>query len=253
MKVFTRIIAGIGILLIATGIVGVVTKNNDVSKNIYNDVRSISNINNKVYINGNTYRGMMSGGFRSNRYNQVDYNGEKLLLENLEENVERYISQYNTKLKISDVFIYENSDYYYSIIEEETGKGAMELLVNQYTGDVYPEFGPNMMWNLKYGMHYSVGRGMRGNRGMMSGNYNFNYGYYNDDYDENNDITKEEAYTIVSEYVGRSLKNVIISKDAHEFYGYYTFYLEENGVIVGILSINGFTGDIWCNDWSGEL
>jgi hypothetical protein len=29
----------------------------------------------------------------------------------------------------------------------------MELLVNPYTKEVIPEYGPNMMWNLKYGMH----------------------------------------------------------------------------------------------------
>lgn len=248
MKVFARIIAAMGIILIAAGIFGAVTKKNDSSKKIYNGERSISNTNNKAYRNRNTYRGMMSGGFRSN---QVDYTREKLTLKGLEENVERYISQYNTKLKISDVFVYENSDYYYSIIEEETGRGAMELLVNPYTGEVYPEFGPSMMWNLKYGMHYSRGRGMMGHGGMMRGNYS--YGYYNNDFDENNDITKEEAYTIGNKYVDKIFKNIIISKDSHEFYGYYTFHLEQDGVTVGMLSVNGFTGDVWYHDWHGEL
>ncbi|GAA0178287.1 hypothetical protein SH2C18_13640 [Clostridium sediminicola] len=251
MKVFVRIITGMGIILIATGIFGVITKNNDSSKKIYNGERSISNTNNKAYRNGNTYRGMMSGEFRSNYYNEVDYDGEKLTLKDLEENINRYVSQYNTKLKISDVFVYENSDYYYSIIEEKTGRGAMELLVNPYTGVVYPEFGPNMMWNLKYGMHYNSGRGMMGHGGMRRGNYN--YGYYNNDFDENNDITKEDAYTIGNKYVDKIFENITISKDSHEFYGYYTFHLEKDGVTVGMLSVNGFTGDVWYHDWHGEL
>jgi hypothetical protein len=30
--------------------------------------------------------------------------------------------------------------------------GAMELLVDKSSGAIFPEYGPNMMWNLKYGI-----------------------------------------------------------------------------------------------------
>ena len=92
--------------------------------------------------------------------------GAKIDMEDLEHGVSSYIGEYEEELVISDIFVFENSDYYFSIMEEDTGMGAMELLVNPYTGEIYPEFGPNMMWNLKYGMHGSGGRGMMG-RGMM--------------------------------------------------------------------------------------
>jgi hypothetical protein len=45
--------------------------------------------------------------------------------------------------------------------------GAMELLIDKPYGTVYPEPGPNMMWNAKYGM--MAGRGYRGMMGPGGG------------------------------------------------------------------------------------
>src|SRR3990170_8768495 len=47
----------------------------------------------------------------------------------------------------------EFSNNFYVIVQEKsTGINAFELLVDRYTGRVMPEYGPNMMWNTKYGM-----------------------------------------------------------------------------------------------------
>jgi hypothetical protein len=51
-------------------------------------------------------------------------------------------------------------------MKKDTGTGAMELLINKPSGQVYPEPGPNMMWNTKYGMMFGSG----GYGGMMSPN-----------------------------------------------------------------------------------
>jgi hypothetical protein len=79
--------------------------------------------------------------------------------------VKDYINKYDKDLEIADVFIYSDTDYYFSIVEQDTGMGAMELLVNPYTGTVYQEYGPNMMWNMKYGMMEN--QNMMGYDGMM--------------------------------------------------------------------------------------
>ena len=42
----------------------------------------------------------------------------------------------------------------------------MELLLDYASGDVYPEIGPNHMWNLKYGM---MGGGRNGAFGCRMG------------------------------------------------------------------------------------
>jgi hypothetical protein len=62
------------------------------------------------------------------------------------------------------------NNYYAEVKEKDTGIGAMELLINRPGSRVYPEPGPNMMWNTKYGMMSgNGGRGMMGpnGQGMM--------------------------------------------------------------------------------------
>jgi hypothetical protein len=54
------------------------------------------------------------------------------------------------------------NNFYIQVNEESTGKGTFELLINKQTGSIYPEMGPNMMWNTKYGMMRS---------GILSGIY----------------------------------------------------------------------------------
>lgn len=194
---------------------------------------------------------MMSGMHQSYAFSNNSNRGEKIDVEQLKQNVKEYISQYNNTLEISDVFIYDKSDYYFSIIEEETGRGAMELLVNPYTGAVYPEFGPNMMWDLKYGMHkqnnYAVMGGMRGSYGRYD-----DYSY--SELDEVNELTRIEAYAYGSEYILNNIsETALLSEDAHAFYGYYTFHIEEANKTIGMLSVNGYSGDVWYHDWHGEL
>ena len=142
----------------------------------------------------------------------------------------------------------------------------MELLVNPYTKEVFPEFGPNMMWNLKYGMHNNggmMGRGMMGNQrfgnrsGMMSGRGIFDNSYDDDDYNSNftedNEIDNEEAYTIGEAYLMKNNNEFTLGEAYHAFYGYYTFHVEKDEKPVGMMSINGFTGQVWYHDWHGEL
>jgi hypothetical protein len=218
---------------------------------------------------------MMTGGYG---FDTNTNNGEKYDLDILTEEVESYISQYDEDLIIDDIFIFEDSEYYYSIIEENTGRGAMELLVNPYTKTVLPEYGPNMMWNLKYGMHYSGGMmscsGMMGNQGYssrsgMMGSHGFNgrsgmmgggmmgNSYAEDYFDssaiENNELNSEEAYNEGMDYLNRRSETLTLGNEYHEFYGYYTFHVEENGEPVGMLSVNGITGDVWYHDWHGVL
>jgi len=57
----------------------------------------------------------------------------------------------NKKLKIDEIMEFEDN-LYVLVKESDTDKGAFELLVDPFTGALRPEFGPNMMWNLKYGM-----------------------------------------------------------------------------------------------------
>jgi len=136
MKKITIILLMVSLIFASSGILGT---------NSYASMMNSSQ-------NGNYLHGGMMGGAYGQNTNLSNNTGDKLDLSVLKQNVEQYISNYNEELMIGDIFIYEDTDYYFSIMESDTGRGAMELLVNPYTGNVYPEFGPNMMWNLKYSM-----------------------------------------------------------------------------------------------------
>ena len=43
-------------------------------------------------------------------------------------------------------------NYYGQLKERATGRGAIQVLVDRYTGRAMPGMGPNMTWNNKYGM-----------------------------------------------------------------------------------------------------
>src|SRR4030067_1546295 len=77
----------------------------------------------------------------------------------------------NPDLAIDEVEEY-TQNFYVLFYEKSTGIGAFEIIIDKYTGTIYPEMGPNMMWNTKYGMMSGItGGGMMGG-GMMGG-----YGY----------------------------------------------------------------------------
>lgn len=197
-------------------------------------------------------RGMMSRWF--NLYNRQNYsNKSKLSVDQIRNAVENYIQGYDNNLEISDIFIYKDSDYYVSIEEKDTGKGAMELLINPYTGYVYPEYGPNMMWNEKYGMHGSRGYGMMGPGMMGNTRWNRSYQNYQNEY-KAKQISREEAVKNADEYVkGNVDKDFSVSNQGHEFYGYYTFHVNKNKKTIGMLSVNYYTGDVWYHNWHGQL
>lgn len=200
-----------------------------------------SNINYQSY--GPSYYG-------SNQYNK----GEKLSVDQIKTDVNDYIKGYGNNLEISDIFVYKDTDYYASIEEKDTGKGAMELLVNPYSGQVYPEHGPNMMWNEKYSTGGGYGMMGNGRYNMMGDPSRYNYYNYYDNGASNKKISSDEAVKIADQYVKDKLQNdFTVLGNGHEFYGYYTFHITKSDNIAGMLSVNYYTGDVWYHDWHGVL
>ena len=96
----------------------------------------------------------MMGGFQSN--NTV--NVKPLTIDQATQAVEGYLKDLNNSdLELKEIMIFDNNAYA-RITEKSTGIGAMELLVDPSSLAVFPEYGPNMMWNLKYGHMSGNGR-----------------------------------------------------------------------------------------------
>jgi len=199
---------------------------------------------NGSYNQGYNNVGMMGKWFSSNR-NQF-YNTEKLTIDQIKLEVNNNIQRYASDLEVSDIFVYKDTDYYVSIKEKDTGRGAMEILVNPYTGQTYPEYGPNIVWNEKYDM--------RNGYGMMGGTARNNYSRYSYSRGASERVNKEEAVKAADEYVKSNIsKELSVSGTGYEFYGYYTFHINNDNKIVGMISVNYYTGEVWYHNWHGEL
>lgn len=145
----------------------------------------------------------------------------------------KYLEENNlSNLEISEIMEF-SQNFYIEILEKDTGIGAMELLVDKSSGAIFPEYGPNMMWNLKYGMH---------SRMSLSRS------------STNMPIEEDEALDIAGKYLAKLNTGESAGSDIVKFYGYYTIHTEaENGEVSGMLSINGFTGQVWYHNWHGAF
>ncbi|MGD2201345.1 MAG: hypothetical protein PVJ38_06935, partial [Candidatus Bathyarchaeota archaeon] len=72
-------------------------------------------------------------------------------LDRAERIAERYLESLNDPdLAIGEIMEFEYN-HYVVYNEKSTGIGAFEMLIDKGSGRIFPEYGPNMMWNTKYG------------------------------------------------------------------------------------------------------
>jgi hypothetical protein len=165
----------------------------------------------------------------------------------------------------SDIALHEVEEYQYnfyaSYYEKSTGRFAFQMLIwkpgstsmygmissmtggtGMMVGVVMPEPGPNMMWNTKYaamnGMMGSniMGGGMMGSQGQATS--------------ASMTVSPEQAKTIAQQYLDTSLAGKTAG-DADSYYGYYTIDVLSGGYTYGMISVNGYTGQVWYHSWHG--
>lgn len=180
-----------------------------------------------------------------------------------------YLNQLGNKdLAIDEIMIFDNNAYV-AIKDTKTGIGAFELLVNPQNKTVFPEYGPNMMWNLAYG--YMSGNGTNGMMGqqisqMMGNGTNGMMGYGTNGMmgsigPINNEViqpgkmpvTADRALKTAQTYLVKAYPGVQPVDKADEYPGYYTVDVQKQGKISGMLSVNGFTGQVWYHSWHGQF
>lgn len=131
-------------------------------------------------------------------------------------------------------------NFYVVVKDTTTGRGAFELLVDRYTGAVYPEPGPNMMWNTEYG-HM---RGAYGPRAMMGPGWGTASSVAT--------VTREEATSIAQRWLDARMPGAK-TEEVTAFPGYYTIDVARGGKVVGMLSVNASTGQVWYHTWHGTF
>ncbi|HEY3289830.1 MAG TPA: hypothetical protein VGK87_06860 [Anaerolineae bacterium] len=140
----------------------------------------------------------------------------------------------NKDLVIAEIMIFDNNAYA-RITEKSTGAGAFELLVNPATKAVYPEPGPNMMWNTKYSP-------MRNMMGGATGQATITM-----------PVSASDALKAAQAYLDQNLPGAKTAEDADTFYGYYTIDILRDGKVVGMLGVNGYSSAVFLHTWHGRF
>jgi len=133
------------------------------------------------------------------------------------------VSLNNPDLKIDEFEEYSHN-FYVSLIEKGTDRGAIEIIIDRYSGSYQAE-PQSMMWNGKYGMMSNY------QQAQMT-------------------VTSQQAMEIAQDF----LDMVYPGTEADEiiaYYGYYTIMTTLEGEHYGMLSVNGYSGEIWYHTWHG--
>jgi hypothetical protein len=211
-------------------------------------------------VNGNGGYGMMDSGrggysmgpsmMGGNGWNNgTSANVTPLTVDQAKAAAEKYIQTLNIQgLETGEVMIFDNNAYVI-VKESETGFGAFELIVDPSSQVAYPEYGPNMMWNLKYdGLNHN---GMMGGQGMMSG---WDYqAIPSTIVSAEMTVAPEQAIEYAQKYLDVNYAGATAAADPMQFYGYYTLDFEKDGKIIGMLSVNGYNGQIFLHTWHGSF
>jgi hypothetical protein len=148
---------------------------------------------------------------------------------------QNYVASLSNKdLAIDEVEEY-TQNFYVLVKEKSTGLGAFEMLIDKYTGAIAPEMGPNMMWNTKYGM---MSGGMMGwTAGTTTGPMT---------------VTVDQAKAYAQQFLTANYPGTTVG-GIDTFYGYYHVDVLSAGNTYGMLSVNGYTGQVWYHTWHGAF
>lgn len=199
---------------------------------------------NKSWRFSSDFQGMGHHGGGSGGYHSQVWEGSAgpLSLEEVEGLIEDWLTDLDQDdLVLGEIMIFDNHAYA-QILEKSTGIGAMEVLVDPTTEEVYPESGPNMMWNQKYSPMGSMpGRGWSAGEGAGMNKV------------EEMPVSLAEAVSTAQDYLDEYATDREADDHGSVFYGYYTLHVEENGEVVGMLSVNGYSGQVFYHSWHGNL
>jgi len=208
---------------------------------------------------------MMGNGMMGNQYGSGMMssfggltNADPLSVEDAETAVTDYLATLNNdNLALGEIMIFDNHAYA-QVMDETTETGAFEVLIDPASGHVFPEPGPNMMWNTEYGMMSGNGFGgmMGGQFGsgvMGSSQYGGMMGSFGYAPDAEINITAGEAVDAAQEYLDAYLPGKTADETADTFPGYYTLHVLEDGETIGMLSVNAYTGQVFLHHWHGNF
>jgi hypothetical protein len=182
--------------------------------------------------NGYGFGGMMRGYGYSTPYT---YTGTQINITTALTIAQNYVASIgNPDLSVKEAEEY-SANIYIQVYEKSTGTGAFELLIDKYTGSIYPEMGPNMMWNTKYGMMRS---------GILGGVFGTPT--------TTMPVSADQAKVDAQQWLNVNIPGAVVG-EVFPFYGYYHVMAMVNGADYGMMSVNGYSGQVWYHTWHGSF
>jgi len=195
---------------------------------------------------------------KSDSISNGDPNIEPVPFNKAEAAIEAYLDNFENKaLEINEIIVFDNQTYA-RIIEKDTGIGAFELIVDPSTLFVYHVQGPNILWNLKYGSLRSsgIGEGVIIDGVLSAVSYQDIGGYTTNNLYVNGidmPVDTNEAIMIAKEFVAGIGDGLYVEENPKRFYGYYTLHTLKDEILFGLLSVNGYTGQVFIHTWHGDF
>ncbi|WP_326751243.1 hypothetical protein OIE73_03745 [Streptomyces hirsutus] len=137
---------------------------------------------------------------------------------------DRFADRWN--LHVGEVMQFSNG--YYAELLDRNGRGATEVLINPDSRTVQLEFGPAMMWNTSYGMTPA-----RKQTAAAA-------------------IGPDQAVRMADQWL-KEHRTGLHAAEPDRFPGYYTLHTLRGDRIVGMLSVNATSGDVWYHTWHGRF
>ena len=176
--------------------------------------------------------GMMGPGGGA-PYNQ---GGSLLTMDQAVQIANQYLSSTgSSNLQLAMVHQFTNS-YEAEYIEKGTDIHAFEILIDPSSGAAFPEMGPNVMWNTKYG-HLG---GMMGGPNPSSATTNM-------------PVSADTARNNAQQWLDANLQGTTLGSGVDTAYGYYEMDVERNGQHYGEIDVNGYSGQVWYEEWHGPV
>jgi hypothetical protein len=200
--------------------------------------------------------GMMGGGM--GMMNTYAASSRPISQDEARRRAEGFAARYGQDVKIRDFMIFTDN-FYVQVVNAKSGAGLGELLVDRYTGVVQPEYGPNMIWNSRFGMGGSgmmgSGNGQQNQPGMMGDQNQQGQGMMGSTPNSSNQVAQPVRYNLAA---AQKLAATFVAGylpagkvlEGFAFPGYYTFDYGRKA-IEGMLSVNAYTGEVWVHGWHG--
>lgn len=191
--------------------------------------------------------------------------GQPLSIAQAEANARRVVAQSGYAGLFPGHIMEFSNNFYVAVKYKTSGQGAYEFLIDRYTGFVHPE-PQSMMWNTQFG--HMAGWGGAGYGGAMGPGYGggmmgsgsgysmmgpgYGYGGPGAVQPGGKLLTLAQARTQAQQVLDVRIPGTK-TDETITFPGYYTIDVSRNGKVIGMLSVNAYTGAVWYHSWHGTF